>query len=116
MKVLFHIDSEDKWQMVLDNVGNMLTYGEEKGTIFHVEVVANGIAVRGLLLPEAQKEGWYPRMEELSKKKVVFAACRNALAKFRPENVPLCPFTEEVPAGVVEIAMKQEEGYSYIKP
>ena len=28
----------------------------------------------------------------------------------------LCPFATVVPAGVVELAKKQEEGYSYIKP
>lgn len=116
MKVLYHIDSESKWNTVLENVKNMLKYGAENGAPFEIEVVANGIAIVGLLQPVAEKSKWYPEMAELSEKKVVFAACHNALSKFNPTEVPVCAFVKVVPAGVVEIAQKQEEGYSYIKP
>lgn len=29
MKVLYHIDEESKWHMVLENTKNMLKYGRE---------------------------------------------------------------------------------------
>lgn len=116
MKVLYHIDSEANWNMVLDNVKNMLKYGEENSVQFHIEVVANGNAVTGLLQSVAEDAQWYSEMNELSRKNVFFAACHNALKKFNPSGKPLCTFAKVVPAGVVEIAQRQEEGYSYIKP
>lgn len=70
MKVLFHIDSESNWDMVLENARNMRKYEQERQVAFEIEIVANGAAVEGL----------------------------------------------QRSSGVVEIAMRQEEGYSYIKP
>ena len=116
MKVIYHIDESEKWNMVLDNVTNMLNYGAENNTAFEIEIVANGIAVTGLFRQEAKEANRYARMEELHTKKVIFAVCNNALKKFAAQNTALCPFATVVPAGVVELAKKQEEGYSYIKP
>lgn len=116
MKVLYHLDSEAKWHMVLENVKNMLKYGKENNTPFEIEVVANGVAVMGLQQHAAEKSKWYLEMDELSREKVVFAACNNALNMFDLKPEQLCAFVQVVPAGVVEIAEKQEEGYSYIKP
>lgn len=116
MKVLYHIDAQSKWHLVLENVKNTLSYGKQHNETFEIEVVANGIAIMGLLQEVAQKSKWYLEMDELYKEKVTFAACHNALSKFNPGNQPLCAFVKVVPAGVVEIAKKQVEGFSYIKP
>lgn len=116
MKVLYHIDAEAQWHMVLENIQNMMKYAKENNTIFEIEVLANGGAVLGLIQHVAQKSKWYLEMDELYKENVVFAACNNALEKFNPGNSPLCAFVKIVPAGVVEIVQKQQEGYSYIKP
>lgn len=115
MKVLYHIDTQSKWHMVLENVQNMLKYGKENNTEFEIEVVANGEAVLGLIQHVAQKSKWYLEMDELYKENVIFAACKNALEKFNPGNSFICGFVEIVPAGVVEIAKRQEEGFSYIR-
>ncbi len=55
-------------------------------------------------------------MEELNKKGVVFSACNNALKgnNINPENIG--EFVKIIPAGVIEIAEKQMEGYAYIRP
>lgn len=45
MKVLFHIDQCENWQMLLDNVSNMLSYFDQHRTECHIEMVANGPAV-----------------------------------------------------------------------
>lgn len=116
MKVLYHIDTEAKWHMVLENAKNMLKYGKENNTTFEIEIVANGIAVVGLIQMVAEKSKWYLEMDELYKENVVFAACNNALKKYNSSETPLCAFVTVVPAGVVEISTKQQEGYSYIKP
>lgn len=116
MKVLYHVDAQNKWHMVLENVKNMLNYGKENNITFEIEVVANGIAIMGLLQHVAEKSKWYLEMDQLYKDKVIFAACNNALTKFNAGNMALCAFATVVPAGVVEIAKKQEEGFTYIKP
>ena len=116
MKVLFHIDSESNWDMVLENARNMRKYEQERQVAFEIEIVANGAAVEGLQRAVAQQSCWYASMAELSVERVVFAACRNALRKHNIDPGLLCEFVRVVPSGVVEIAMRQEEGYSYIKP
>ena len=116
MKVIYHIDEKEKWDLVLGNAMNMLNYGKENNTTFEIEIVANGIAVTGLFQHEAEEANLYSRMEELDAQKVTFAACNNALKKYTTPNTILCPFAAVVPAGVVELAQKQQEGYSYIKP
>lgn len=115
MKVLYHIDAESKWHMVLENVKNMIKYGKENNTAFEIEIVANGIAVVGLIQEVAQKSKWYLEMDELYKEQVTFAVCENALKKYNPSHALLCTFATVVPAGVVEIVKKHEEGYAYIK-
>ena len=116
MKVLFHIDSQAKWPMVLGNVANMLQYGRENDVSFEIEVVANGDAVANLRQRAAVEAELYPQMERLSREKVAFAACRNALNNLHIEAALLCPFVAIVPAGVVEIAARQQDGFAYIKP
>ena len=44
MKVLYHIDQESKWKMVLENVKNMIRTGKELGESFEIEIISNGIA------------------------------------------------------------------------
>lgn len=119
MKVLFHVDELEKWQMTLENAGNMLDYGTDNAAEFEIEIVANSIAVTGLMKEKEAASApnrLYPAMQELARKGVTFAACRNALRKFNPNGLPLYEFAVTVPAGVVEIAARQQEGYSYIKP
>ncbi len=47
---------------------------------------------------------------------VVFAACRNALRAQAIEPESLLEKTVVVPAGVIELAQKQQAGFAYIKP
>ena len=52
----------------------------------------------------------------LSKKHVTFIACNNALAANHLTAADIYQFITIVPAGVVELAQKQTEGFAYIKP
>ena len=52
---------------------------------------------------------------ELKAKGVVFAACENTLRERKIEKKDIVPEATFVPAGILEVAMKQEKGYSYIK-
>ncbi|MPQ45294.1 DsrE family protein [Clostridium tarantellae] len=108
MKVLLHINEQSKWNMLLDNAKHMLASDEK----FILEVVANGEAVKTL-----QKQDEYSNsIFELSKKGIKFIACNNSINKFNINKNSLYEFVIVVPAGMVEIAKKQNCGYSYIKP
>lgn len=104
MKVLFHVDEEDKWEMTLANVKNFLH--EEKEA--NLSVVANGPAVK-----------YYTDMNKLEfelKEKVDFVACNNAMKGHGIKLEQIDKSIRIVNAGVVEIAKKQFEGYAYIRP
>ena len=108
LKVLFHVDEIEKWKLTLKNINNFLNGAKDSDIL----VVANAVAVKGYL-PDYEL---FETMEELNKKGVVFSACNNALKgnNINPEDIG--EFVKIVPAGVIEIAEKQMEGYAYIRP
>lgn len=116
MKVLFHINESERWEMVLTNVKNMLDYFQSADMEIIIEIVANGFAVLELKEQDLDSNMLYKAMLELSEKKIELVACRNALKSLNINEHELYPFIKTVPAGVVELAIKQCEGYSYIKP
>lgn len=115
MNVLFHIDEPERWPMVLANVGNMLAFYQGTAERPVIEIVANGPAVAELKASPSQGALHEP-MRMLSEQSVDIAACRNALRSQGIAETELLPFVRTVPAGVVELAVKQGEGYAYIKP
>ena len=115
MQTIFHVDELEKWGLALGNAENMLAYCEESGEAVKIELLANGIAVRALAA-EGSDAALLQRTAALAEKGVVFAACRNALRAQQIEPEALAPFAVTVPAGVVELAQKQQAGYAYIRP
>lgn len=112
IKVIYHIDEREKWSLCLGNVENMLAYYQQHNLSYQIEVLANSVAVKDYL-----KTSLYAsKIKELSMNNVQFAACHNAL---RGQGIELDELLEEVvvvDAGVVELALRQSEGYGYIKP
>lgn len=116
MNALFHINQNTKWMSVLENVSNAIKHCEETLERFQIEVVANGDAVISLKEQAAINLKIIDKLTELSKKEVVFAACKNSLNKYAISEGDLIDFVVVVPSGVIEIIKKQEKEYSYIKP
>lgn len=115
MKTIYHIDNDGKWKMTLENVKNMIKTGKELGETFTIEVMANGNAVVTLQEQVAINSKMYLEFEELFKEQVAFTACNNALKKFDIKEDKLISFVQVIPAGVIELTQKHEEGYAYIK-
>jgi intracellular sulfur oxidation DsrE/DsrF family protein len=111
MNVIFHVDDSSRWELTLGNVGNMLAHGQATGLAFAIEILANGPAVRDLAQggPLAEAIRSLPAT-------VRVCACRNALRKFSLPEDGLLPGVAVVPTGVVELALRQADGYAYIKP
>lgn len=112
MKVIYHVDENEKWQLCLGNVRNMLNYGKENQIVFEIEILANSVAVLKL----KRESEWESTIHELLEDGVVIAACQNALNAQKIVKDDLIDRITVVPAGVVELVIKQNEGFAYIKP
>jgi intracellular sulfur oxidation DsrE/DsrF family protein len=115
LKVLFHVNENEKWNIALGNITNLIKdVGEGNADIV---VLANGPSVAAYA--DAEK---IEIMKGLSEKGTRFLACRNSLKKMCADNViciseeNLPPFVGVVPAGITEIIKRQNEGYAYVKP
>ena len=113
MKVIYHIDEMERWPLVLGNVKNMIAYYKEQEEDYTIEVLANSAAVRGYDSSAAENEA---AMKALADEDIVFAACNNALKGNGMTKADCLSFVTVVPAGVVELAARQAEGYAYIRP
>lgn len=106
-RVIFHIDEEDKWPLLLGNVKNLLA----SPVPAEIEVVANAAAVTAY-----QSNEFVTQMADLNDQGVQFVACQNALNAQHISKEDLLKFVSVVPAGIVELVKKQNSGYVYIKP
>ena len=77
-----------------------------------VEVVCHANSL-DMLLKSGSKVASH--IAELTTQNVRFAACENTMARTKATREDLVRGAETVPSGVVEIILKQEEGWSYIK-
>ena len=115
MKILFHVDDTERLNMAATNAANAVKYAQDSKLMLVAEIVVNGEAVTGLVR-RCIEEPLYKSMKKLSDGQVRIAACQNALNGHQLSKEDLCDFVTVVPAGVIELAKKQEEGYAYIKP
>lgn len=109
MKILFHIDQEERFPILLNNIQNSVGNDE----ISKIAVVINGPAVKSIL----KANNYDKELEKfITSCNVEFCACNNALNKFNTENLPIFSNIKIVSGGIIELAHKQQDGYFYIKP
>ncbi|SHN51411.1 DsrE family protein [Desulfovibrio litoralis] len=113
MKILLHVNNQDNWAAVLENTRNTINYKKEYDSNIEIEIVANGNAV--LKLKNAADDDLSKSLNEI-RDDVNIAACNNALKKFNIFPNELYDFVIVVPAGIIELAKRQSEGFAYIKP
>lgn len=110
-KIVYDLVSSDTadHSTVLRQFNNILK--EAPGA--ELEVVCHGQAVFMLI---AEKAFFESRMKELqSKGKVSFRVCANSMKRLGVDKSQLLPIAEVVPVAILELASKQQEGWSYIK-
>lgn len=107
MKIILHINELEKWPTVVQNAKNTLTSG------MHVDLVilANGGAVQVL-----KDSTMMTTLKELVEASVVIRMCQRSLTTFEFDETDLPSFVRVVPVGMIELALLQTQGYSYIKP
>ena len=119
-KVVFHVDQNDPklMNLALNNVQNVNAYFESIGDTVEIEVVAYG---PGLNMYRQDNSPVADRISVISLELpgVTFAACGNTLRKMEAKaghEVALISEAEVVPSGVVQLIMRQEQGWAYIRP
>jgi intracellular sulfur oxidation DsrE/DsrF family protein len=110
-RVLFAVTSPDEadWHLAMGNMRNLIS-GLAPDTV-EIEVVAFGPGL-SLVKKASVVES---EIKALQAKHVRFVACENAM---RAQHVTVADLLEgvgTVPAGIVEVVTKQEQGWTYIK-
>lgn len=100
MRVLFHVDENNKWMLTQTNVKNILQENRD----LDVVVLANAEAV----------VYYYDNPEYIPG--VTYIACNNALKGRGLDPNIIQNRVKIVPSGVYEIVLLQEKNYRYIKP
>jgi uncharacterized protein len=111
-KVVIQVSDADpaKWNLALNNVKNVQQMlGADK---VDAEIVVYGPGI-GMLKFDSVVAA---RIEEAKKANISIVACENTMKGMKLTKDDMLPNTSYVPAGVVELMKKQQEGYAYIRP
>ncbi len=99
-----------KWELALINARNVRkVYGN---TGVGVEIVAYGPGLKMLRNDSSVASS----LEEARRNGVKLLACGNSMAMTHTTRDKLSPAVGVVPAGIVEIMERQQEGYAYVRP
>jgi len=110
MNVIVHIDESEKWQTVLSNLKHLVEWYENNDIVGTIELLVNGGAVQQVVKQSDLQ------LNTLISSSVVISVCKNSLDQRNISSTDLQDNIVIVPSGVVELAIKQNEGYGYIKP
>jgi intracellular sulfur oxidation DsrE/DsrF family protein len=112
-KAVFQVSDADpkKWNLALNNVRNVLDdYGGSEAVELEVVVYGPGI---GMLKGDSSVGA---RVAEAVKSGVKVVACENTMKAQKLVYADMLPTIGYVPAGVVELMKKQQQGWAYIRP
>jgi len=97
------------WSSIIGNIRNIQKVWTAN---LNLEVVVHGKAIDFLV---KDKTNFINDIQMLSAQGVKFVACQNTMRKHNITSDMLVKEAGTVPSGVVEVIMKQESGWSYLK-
>jgi len=111
-KVVVQVSDGDpaKWNLALNNVRNL--QADLGPANVDIEVVSYGPGI-GMLLANSSVA---PRVEEALAAGVKVVACDNTMKGQKLVRKDMLEGISYVPAGVVELVQKQQQGYAYLRP
>jgi uncharacterized protein len=111
-KVIIQVSDNDarKWTLALNNVRNIQQDLGRDNVV--VELVAYGPGLDMLKLESAVAS----RVAAALAEGVAIVACENTMANTKTKKDDMLPNIGYVKAGVVELMLKQQQGYAYIRP
>ena len=110
-RALFQVTDNDpaRWNLVLGNMANLREGVGSEGV--EIELVAYGPGLNMLKADSPVKE----RVAEALKSGVRVNACQNTMRGMKLAPADMLPDIGYVPAGVVEVMKKQQQGWAYIR-
>ena len=111
-RVVVQVSEADpaRWNLVLNNVKNLQDDLGAKNVA--IEIVAYGPGI-GMLKFDAPTNS---RVSEALKNGVAVQACENTMRNQKLAQADMHPGISYVPAGVVQIIKRQQEGWAYLRP
>lgn len=112
MKIIFHVNESERWNMALNNIHNLLAIDNT----ISIELLVHSAAIIRITKSEIEKSEQLSMLNDLHHQKVIFAVCNNTLTHMNISETEIYKHAIVVPAGIYELADKQQQGYCYIKP
>lgn len=111
-RVVFQVSDADpsKWNLALNNARNVQSELPDDPPDLEIVVYGPGI---GMLKSDSPVAA---RIAEAVKGGVKVVACENTMKGMKLTYADMLPTIGYVPAGVIEIMRKQQQGYAYIRP
>lgn len=109
-KIVFQLTSSDT--LVQKSLVKQLANALDAAPNSKIEVVCHN---NGIVFLQKDKTSQAAKIKELAERGVVFVACRNTLRERKIAETEIVSQAGFVPAGIIEIADKQERGWAYIK-
>jgi intracellular sulfur oxidation DsrE/DsrF family protein len=112
-RLVIHVSENEpaRWNMALGNAKNAQDEvgGHEK---IDIEIVSNGPSVL-MLKANSAIAG---RLQEAANAGVKIVACENSMKGLKLARSEMHPAVGYVPAGIIELTRKQQEGWAYVRP
>jgi len=111
-KAVFQVSDSDpqKWNLALNNAKNVQDDLGDDAVDLEIVVYGPGIGMLKSDSPVAK------RIADALKNGVKVVACENTMKAQKLVYADMLPAIGYVPAGVVELMKKQQQGYAYIRP
>ena len=111
-KLVIQVSDNDpgKWNLALNNAQNVIQDLGASTVALEIVVYGPGIGMLKLDSPVAA------RIAAALKGGMQVVACENTLKAQKLSRADMLPDIAYVPAGVVELMQKQQQGYAYVRP
>lgn len=110
LNTVFHIDETQKWSVVISNLKHLHEWMQDNNESGVIELVINGEAISDTVVNSKQD------LNDLFVIGIDVRACKNSMDQREIKEEDLQNHVKIVPSGVVELAIKQHDGFGYIKP
>ena len=110
-RAVFQVTDNDpaRWNMILNNMTNLRDGVGSEGV--EIELVAYGPGI-GMLKADSPVKA---RIADALKNGVIVNGCQNTMTNMKLTPADMLPDITYVPAGVVEVMRKQQQGWAYIR-
>jgi len=103
-------DNPKTWHQALNNARNVQQELGKNNVEIQMIVYGNGI---GMLTLESEVGD---RVKQATEDGIRVLACENTMRARKLARDDMLPYTRYVKAGIVEIMLKQQQGYVYVRP